>query len=93
MSDYTPEYVDLMDVPADTRSVRGIWKKRFDEIPEGKAVMLRFNTRQRAGQVCNVIRHESRYWKVPISTRKIHASPEIHGTDGWLVYYWKKEVE
>ena len=93
MKDYNPEYIDLMDVPVNPGSVRILWKKRFDEIPEGQAAMLKYNNRQRAYQMRELIRKEGKYWKVPISTRIIHASPEIHGTDGWLVYFWKKEVE
>ena len=89
--DFNPEFVDLTEVPMKQSQGRGIWLKRFNAIPEGKACMLRYNSRQRAHQVVQTLRSLAQYHKILISTRIIHAEPAIHGTDGWLVYYWKKE--
>ena len=86
------EYVEKTDVPArQNRQVRSIWKKRFDEIPDGKSAMLRFNNRQRAHQVRGNVRDMAWYFKISVGTRVISATPEIHGCDGWLLYFWKNE--
>jgi len=88
--EYTPEMIDLIDVPRSFKQQGSVWKQRFEEIPDGKAVMLQYNTRQRAHQVAQTIRSSAKYWKIAISTRIIHAEPIIHDTDGWLVYFWRK---
>jgi len=92
-TDYEPELVDLIDVPAGLRQLVRVWKARFDALPSDKAVMLKYNTRQRAHQIVSTIRSEAKYWKASISTRVIHAEPAIHGTDGWLVYFWRRQEE
>ena len=90
MRDYNPSLVELNDVPMRQRE-GGLWKKRFDELPKDKAIMLKYNNRQRAHQVRNAIRQEARIWKCAIATRIIHAEPAIHNTDGWLLYFWKNK--
>jgi len=94
MYDYKPEIVDLDDVPMRKNQSMGIWGLRFLEAPEGKAIMLRYNNRQRAHQVQQIIQGSARYHKVSIKTRLTHAELAIHDTDGWLLYWWKvgKEV-
>ena len=91
--DYAPALVDLTDVPARKFQVRGMWKKRFAELPDDKAIMLEYNNRQRAHQVGKLIRASARYWKMPIHIRIIHGEPAIEGTDKWLVYFWRREGE
>ena len=86
--EYNPEFVGLTDIVRPTKSV---WLERFNELPDGKAAMLKYNNRQRAHQVREVIRASALYYGIPISTRIIHAEPVIHDTDGWLVYFWKRE--
>ena len=88
--DYKPEYVGLDDVPMRLNGRRtSIWRERFNAIPDGKAVMLNYNNRQRAHQVRNNIRTCSKRFGIKISTRIIKAEPIIDGTGGWLLYYWK----
>jgi len=90
IKDYEPVIVDLDDVPVRGDQGRFNWKQRFLELSDGKAVMVRYNNRQRAHQVRALIIHSARYWGFKnIRTRVIHAEPAIHGTDGWLLYWWK----
>ncbi len=89
MKDYNPTFVDLEDVPPRGLEKKKHWKDRFDEIPDGKAAMLRYHNRQTAHKASEAIQASARYWGVKIHTRVIHAVPEIHGMDGWLLYYWK----
>jgi len=91
IADYKPELVDLDDVPVRIDQRPNVWGQRFLAIPEGKAVMLRYNTRQRAHQVRDNIRSLAKYHGFSIHTRIIKAELVIHGVDGWLVYWWKKE--
>jgi len=85
--------VDLEEVP--TRQYRhdSVWKKRFDELPENKARLFQYNNRQKACQMRNSIRQAAKYWKISISTRIIHGGPAVHGTDDWLLYFWKRPKE
>jgi hypothetical protein len=93
-TDYNPEYVEIDEVPSRINEFwRGMWKERFLSAPKGMATKLKYNTRQRAHQVRNNIHMSARYWGIEIYTRIIHAQPEIHGEDGWLVYWWKNEDE
>lgn len=85
------KFVDLAEVPMYLRSSKENWKERFNNLPEGKAALVVLGNRQRAHQIRMLVVHASRYWKIPIATRIIHAQPEIHNTDGWLLYYWKKK--
>jgi len=91
--DYQPEYVDITDVPSQRKERANSWLARFNAIPEGKAVILQYNTRQRAHQVATNLRMSARYYKIPICTRTIHGTPEIHGTSDYLLYFWKKNEE
>lgn len=90
-TDFDVTFVDLSDVPIYSNLYGlAVWVERFNQLPEGKAGMLRFNNRLRANQVMQSIRSAARYHKIPISTRIIHAEPAIHDTDGWLLYFWKR---
>lgn len=89
--EYAPEYVKMDDVPV--RRSSALWRKRFQEIPDGKAVMLRCNNRQRAHQLRASIRNAASYHRIKVKTRVIHAEPAIHGTDGWLLYFWKPDED
>lgn len=91
MDDFNFTLVELTDVPTAQNRNRGVWKQRFDAIPTGKAAMIRYNNRQRAHQVAGAITGAAHYWKIHIKTRVIHAEPAIHGTDGWLLYFWKRQ--
>ena len=91
IDEFKPELVNLIDVPARGSSKRvSFWRERFNTLPEGKAAVLKYNNRQRAHQVACSIRCAAKYCQIPLSTRIIHAEPEIHGTDGWLLYYWRR---
>lgn len=92
-NDCEPVYIDLKDVPLSPHNVQsGTWKKRLDGLTYGKAGMVSYNNRQRAHDVRQSITHAARYLGIPINTRIIHGTPEIHGTDKWFVYFWNKEV-
>ncbi len=91
--DYNPEFINLIDVPALPRNPGRVWKERLDALAPDKAARLVYNNRQRAHQVTAVIRRAARFWKVSIHTRIIHEEPAIHDVEGWIVYYWKKEVK
>lgn len=91
--EYNPEFVDLIDVPIEKRQIgsTNVWRQRFLDLPDGKAGMLHYNNRQRAHQVRNLISVVAKYHKFSICTRIIHAEPAIHETDGWLLYFWKRD--
>jgi len=91
--DYKPIFVSLDEIPMQENQGRRMWRQRFFGLPDNKAAKLKYNNRQRAHQVRNAIKSSARYWGVNIYTRIIHAEPAIHGEDGWLLYFWKKEEE
>lgn len=85
--DLTPEIVSI------TRRRHSYWKEIFDGIPKGKALEFICNNRQRAHQVRQLIAASARYWKYSVSTRVIHGTQEIHGTDKWIVYLFNRKEE
>lgn len=87
------ELVDLHEVLSRRTYHKSYWKQMFDDLPKDKAAMLKYNNRQRAHQIAASIRTSARYHNIKIGTRIIHAEPAIHGTDGWLVYLWKKDEQ
>ena len=90
MKDYKSEYVDIDDVPTRKNQRLSVWRQRFSEVPEGKAVMLHYNNRQRVHQVRQSVRSMARHHGVRIQTRIIHAELAIHEMEGWLLYWWKE---
>jgi len=92
--DFDYELVNLEDIPSGTGSKLGIvWKNRLLSLPTDKIAKLEFNNRQRAHQIRCLIRSSGRYHHIGIGTRIIHASPEIHDTDKWLLYFWRTSKE
>lgn len=87
--DYKPEIIHLKDVPEKVHRSRSIWKKRFLELPMGKAVMLKYNNRQRAHHVVSSIRTQSSRHKIAIGVRIIHDEQAIPGINDWVVYWWR----
>ena len=83
-------YLPVGDIPA-TAFQKHKWRIFFGELPTGKAALLKYNNRQRAHQVRSTVRSSARYFKLAIETRVIAGTLEIHGTDEWLLYVWKKE--
>ncbi len=89
--EYNPEIVDLVDVPARSNQVREFWGQRFKDLPDGKAAMFKYNNRQRAHQVGQLICKAAKYHGVKIHTRTLRGDMAIHGTDDWLLYFWKEK--
>ena len=88
------ELVSMENVPIQKKWGTAFWKRRFEDLPEGKAGMAKYNNRQRAHQVRLLIRSCAKYWGFrDVHTRIIHAEPAIHDTDGWLVYFWRDAKE
>jgi len=78
------ELVDISEVPD-----RWEWQKVFNELPIGKAGMVKYNNRQRAHQIAAQMKAAANYRKIVVKTRIIHAEPPIHDEEGWLLYFWK----
>ncbi len=92
---YKLEFVDLASVPGRQRvpGAMSIWNKIFNDIPEGKAAVRRFDTRNEASRVRVCICSASIRLKIPISTRIFYAAEARHVLSGWLLYFWKREVK
>jgi len=82
-------YVPKEEVPTKGNRI-GKWLSFFNELPDGKAALLKYNNRQRVVQVRATLQSSARYLEIAIKTRVIHGTPEIHGTDEWLLYAWKE---
>ncbi|KKL82234.1 hypothetical protein LCGC14_1986780 [marine sediment metagenome] len=82
------EYMPIEDVPTRVNQLVK-WMPFFNTLTNGKAALLKYNNRQRAHQVREIVIISARYHKFQIKTRIIHGTPEIHDTDEWLLYVWK----
>lgn len=84
------EYIPIEEVPIRAMLERK-WLTFFGSLTEGKAALLKYNNRQRVHQVRATILYSAGYHKLRglIKTRVMHGTPEIHGTDDWLLYVWK----
>jgi len=79
----TVDYVPVEDVPKRTRD--GKWLSFFNELPDGKVALLRYNNKQRAYQVRHSVRQIAIHYGITSSIK----TKTIHGTDEWLLYIWR----
>lgn len=79
-----PTYVNLTDVPLKRAPS---WEEVFQSIPDGKAIVLRYNNRQRAHQVRSDACKSANYWGIKVNTALIHEKND------WLVYIWIRKLE